>query len=287
MIFAGALMFQIFKYGTYNSFTPFGPVDELTEYTSYVGYALAGLLVGFGTKLANGCTSGHGLCGMARLSLRSFVAIAIFLFCAVGTGTIYYYFSLGLFTDEELNPQLHYEHDISSGVMLGLGVVFWLVSMAIQSRRETEKAGLEIFRDSTISWAVGFLFAFGLVVSGMCRRRNILQFLWIGADWNPSLLFVLGCGVVVNLVIFQYMIRVRKAPVYAEKLFSLRNSSIDWKLVVGSVTFGVGWGMSGLCPGPAMALFPVFTLQVHIVWMICAIIGMFSANKLIEMTSTT
>lgn len=99
IIFAGALMFQIFGYGTYNKFTPFGPEDQITEYTSYLGYALAGLLVGFGTKLANGCTSGHGLCGLARLSIRSFAAIMTFLISAIVMGTIRYYFTLGPFTD--------------------------------------------------------------------------------------------------------------------------------------------------------------------------------------------
>lgn len=100
IVFAGALMFQIFGYGTYNNFTPFGPEYQITEYTSYLGYALAGILVGFGTKLANGCTSGHGLCGLARLSIRSFAAIITFLFTAIIMGTIRYYFTLGPFTSE-------------------------------------------------------------------------------------------------------------------------------------------------------------------------------------------
>lgn len=99
IIFASALFFNIFGYGTYNKFTPFGPEPQITEYTSYLGFALAGLLVGFGTKLGNGCTSGHGLCGLARLSIRSFVAVLVFLFSAISIGTIRYYVTLGPFTD--------------------------------------------------------------------------------------------------------------------------------------------------------------------------------------------
>lgn len=127
---------------------------------------------------------------------------------------------------------------------------------------------------------MGFLFATGLVVAGMCRRRNILQFLWIGKDWNPSLLFVLGCGAIVNLIVFQYMIRVKKVPYYGEKLFDPAHQRIDWKLVVGSICFGLGWGIGGLCPGPSLALFPVFTLQINVVWFICMLIGMYGAYKL-------
>jgi hypothetical protein len=57
---------------------------------------------------------------------------------------------------------------------------------------------------------VGLIFGAGLLVAGMVRRTNIIGFLALGKDWNPSLMFVLGCGLAVNLVFFTYMIRVRK-----------------------------------------------------------------------------
>ena len=88
MLLASGIFFDIFGYETTNSFTPFGPSDQIVSATSYFGYAIAGLLVGFGTKLGNGCTSGHGLCGMARLSIRSFVAVGIFLVTAIAIATL-------------------------------------------------------------------------------------------------------------------------------------------------------------------------------------------------------
>lgn len=94
----------------------------------------------------------------------------------------------------------------------------------------------------------------------MVRRINILQFLWMGVDWNPSLLFVLGCGVIINLIVFNYMIRVKKTPIYGDKLFNPENSLIDWKLVLGALCFGIGWGIGGICPGPALALLSVFQI---------------------------
>jgi hypothetical protein len=60
---------------------------------------------------------------------------------------------------------------------------------------------------------VGLIFGAGLVVAGMARRRNILSFLAMGKNWNPSLLFVLGCGVMFNLIVFNYMIRIKKIPI--------------------------------------------------------------------------
>ena len=98
MFAAAGLFFDVFGYGTSNKFTPFGPAKEITIGTSYLGYALAGLLVGFGTKLGNGCTSGHGLCGLSRLSKRSFAAVGIFLICAIAISTLQYHVTLGPFT---------------------------------------------------------------------------------------------------------------------------------------------------------------------------------------------
>lgn len=63
----------------------------MAAWTTFPGFALAGLLVGFGTKLGNGCTSGHGLCGIARFSIRSIVAVGVFLLTAIGFSTLIAY----------------------------------------------------------------------------------------------------------------------------------------------------------------------------------------------------
>ncbi len=106
MFVAGGVFFNIFGYESSNKFTPFGPMENIDEKTSFLGFALAGLLVGFGTKFGTGCTSGHGLCGLSRLSLRSFVAVVSFLFSSISIGTIRYYFGLGPFTSDDLSPEI-------------------------------------------------------------------------------------------------------------------------------------------------------------------------------------
>ena len=64
-------------------------------------------------------------------------------------------------------------------------------------------------------------------------------------------------------------------------LFNPNNTTIDMKLIGGAVCFGLGWGISGLCPGPAIMQFAVFTVPIGVIWIICLIIGMLIAKKVL------
>lgn len=98
----------------------------------------------------------------------------------------------------------------------------------------------------------GILFGFGLALSGMTNPDKVLDFLDVTGSWDPSLLLVLGGAVGVTLVSFRFILR-RPAPLLDRRfhLPSLRRT--DGPLVVGAVLFGIGWGISGYCPGPAIA----------------------------------
>jgi uncharacterized membrane protein YedE/YeeE len=281
MLVASGVFFDIFGYGTINSLTPFGAAEKITTQTSYLGYALAGLLVGFGTKLSNGCTSGHGLCGLPRLSIRSFVAVCVFLVTAIAISTLRYHSSLGPFSSEDINPQFEYNHIAGANVCLALGALLPVLGGVIKAHLEHNKmTNREIVVDQIITFAVGAIFGVGLLVSGMVRRSNILGFLGLGQEWNPSLLFVLGCGVMVNLLTFNYMLRVRKESFLGRHLFNPENKVIDWRLISGAFCFGLGWGIGGLCPGPAIMQFSVFSLPVHVLWVGCMLVGMGISRKL-------
>jgi uncharacterized membrane protein YedE/YeeE len=136
MLLASGVFFDVFGYGTSNLFTPFGPADQIASQTSYVGYALAGLLVGFGTKLSNGCTSGHGLCGLPRLSVRSLVAVVVFLSTGIAISTLRYYVGLGPFSDERLNPVFNYNHMASANVCIAVGVLLPLVGAYVKTHAD-------------------------------------------------------------------------------------------------------------------------------------------------------
>jgi uncharacterized membrane protein YedE/YeeE len=130
------------------------------------------------------------------------------------------------------------------------------------------------------------IFGSGLLVAGMVRRTNILSFLALTKDWNPSLLFVLGVGLAINLITFTYMLKIKKESFFGEKLFNPINKVIDWKLIIGAACFGLGWGIGGLCPGPVIMQLPIFTIDVHMLWIPFFFLGQFMANKVNEMYPT-
>ncbi|MGC6511899.1 MAG: DUF6691 family protein [Parvibaculales bacterium] len=98
----------------------------------------------------------------------------------------------------------------------------------------------------------GALFGLGLAVSGMLNPAKVSGFLDLAGAWDPSLAFVMGGGLAVNLVAFR-MIQKRRRPVLTENFDLPKATKIDRRLIVGSALFGVGWALGGLCPGPAIA----------------------------------
>ncbi|MGE6784647.1 DUF6691 family protein [Ensifer adhaerens] len=98
----------------------------------------------------------------------------------------------------------------------------------------------------------GVLFGFGLSLSGMLDPARVRAFLDITGNWNPSLAFVLGGAVLVS-ALGVLVTRRLKHPLFDETFHLPDNQVIDRRLIVGSAIFGVGWGLVGLCPGPALA----------------------------------
>jgi uncharacterized protein len=98
----------------------------------------------------------------------------------------------------------------------------------------------------------GLLFGFGLSLSGMLDPARVRGFLDIFGDWDPSLAFVLG-GAVTAAFVGVRLSRRLLTPVLAPRYDLPTQSRVDAELILGSAVFGVGWGMAGLCPGPAVA----------------------------------
>lgn len=104
-----------------------------------------------------------------------------------------------------------------------------------------------------VSLLAGLLFGVGLIVSGMSDPAKVLGFLDITRVWDPSLVFVMGGAVMTGLLIFQLVMR-RGRALLADKLFLPAARDVNKRLVGGAVLFGIGWGLSGICPGPALIL---------------------------------
>ena len=99
---------------------------------------------------------------------------------------------------------------------------------------------------------VGLLFGIGLILSRMTDPAKVVGFLDLAGLWDPSLAFVMGGAVVVGLCTFPFVSK-RKKSVLGDALRLPTSTVIDRRLVLGGLTFGVGWGLAGYCPGPALA----------------------------------
>jgi uncharacterized protein len=104
---------------------------------------------------------------------------------------------------------------------------------------------------TALAAALGMLFALGLGVSGMTDPSRVLAFLDLGGRWDPSLLWVMAAAVGVYLVSYPLVLH-RSAPLLDARFHLPRRRSIDAKLLGGAALFGIGWGIAGLCPGPAV-----------------------------------
>jgi uncharacterized membrane protein YedE/YeeE len=98
----------------------------------------------------------------------------------------------------------------------------------------------------------GLIFGLGLIVSGMADPGKVLGFLDLSGSWDPSLALVMGGAVAVGLLAFA-LARRRSATLLGEALRLPNSREIDRRLVLGSTLFGIGWGIAGFCPGPALA----------------------------------
>ena len=104
----------------------------------------------------------------------------------------------------------------------------------------------------TTALIIGAVFGIGLAIAGMLNPSKVVGFLNVFGDWDPSLAFVMGGGVLVNAIGHRFVIK-RKAPIQCAAFSMPTSTNIDKPLLIGSLIFGVGWGLAGLCPGPVVA----------------------------------
>ena len=111
--------------------------------------------------------------------------------------------------------------------------------------------------DKSISLLCGIIFGIGLVISGMTNPEKVIGFLSITHNWDASLIFVMG-GAVITAGPFFYFFRNKEFSALGDKINLPAKQNIDKKLILGSSLFGVGWGLVGLCPGPAISALATF-----------------------------
>lgn len=104
-----------------------------------------------------------------------------------------------------------------------------------------------------VSFAVGLLFGIGLIISGMSNPAKVTGFLDLTGNWDPSLALVMAGAISIGLIAFRVAGR-RVTTLLGTPMQLPTNTKIDMRLALGSAVFGIGWGLAGICPGPAMTL---------------------------------
>jgi len=115
-------------------------------------------------------------------------------------------------------------------------------------------------KQGLVALVVGFMFAVGLGVSGMTQPEKVIGFLNVSGAWDPSLIFVMLGAIAFHAVTYK-VIRKRKSPLLAMNWQVPSKREVTPALILGSVLFGIGWGLGGYCPGPAVTSMASFDFQ--------------------------
>lgn len=125
----------------------------------------------------------------------------------------------------------------------------------------------------------GLLFGAGVTVSGMVNPMKVLNFMDIAGQWDPTLLFVMGAGLAVTFIGYR-LVLARAKPVFAAAFTLPSSRLIDARLVGGAALFGIGWGLTGFCPGPAIASLAFRHWQSYL-FVAAMVAGMIAARYII------
>jgi uncharacterized protein len=132
------------------------------------------------------------------------------------------------------------------------------------------------------NFLIGLLFGLGLVISGMSDPAKVLNFLDLAAisagGWDPSLIFVMGGGVVVAFIGYWLVLK-REAPLFDTQFHLPTKTNFDAPIIVGPAIFGIGWGLAGFCPGPAFTAAGTGNSNA-IIFVIAMLVGMVAARRM-------
>ncbi|MCO6388507.1 DUF6691 family protein [Aliihoeflea sp. 40Bstr573] len=133
-----------------------------------------------------------------------------------------------------------------------------------------------------VNLALGLLFGAGLVVSGMSDPAKVLNFLDLFGTWDPSLAFVMGGAVVVTFIGYR-LVLARGEPIIGSQFHLPTRSDVDARIVAGPAIFGIGWGLGGFCPGPALTALGLGATGT-LAFIPAMILGMWAARLLADRT---
>lgn len=132
----------------------------------------------------------------------------------------------------------------------------------------------------------GLIFGLGLVLSGMANPAKVQNFLDFFGIWDPSLAFVMGGAILVTAPGY-WIVRKRSEPFFATNFQIPTHKDFDRKLIIGASIFGIGWGLIGFCPGPALTaisfgLYGEYALQETLIFVAAMLVGMALVKKVLK-----
>lgn len=284
--------------------------------------ALAGFLVGVGSSLGNGCTSGHGICGNARLSPRSMAYTCVFMLFGFGAATLAgTNAALGIAEASALRnvaypaaASVAHWAALAAAAVAAFAALGFLASGSRGSSTartlagKTGNAGLEPLLasesdsvgattnaqnvqrrlpsarqkklDVVSDFVIGAIFGAGLVVSGMIHPAKVSGFLSAtSAAWDPSLALVMGGALALCVPGFALVRKTVKSPACAADFSTPTATRMDAKLAVGGMCFGIGWGIGGICPGPAVVALASGVNPLPVAAWLAAMVAGIAADK--------
>ena len=129
-----------------------------------------------------------------------------------------------------------------------------------------------------VSLFCGIIFGIGLVISQMINPAKVLGFLNLFGEWDPSLAFVMIGALIVSSPLF-HLFKNKEKPIFSTSFSISENKEIDKRLIIGSILFGAGWGLGGLCPGPAISSIALFNVS-SVTFVFSMFIGFYIASKI-------
>jgi len=210
---------------------------------SWVRIVLGGVFVGFGAGLGEGCTSGNGIQGLAALSKASLVFVCVFMLTGMLTASLTGT-AAALGDTTVAVPEGAWARAGTGFLSQGERVIVYGVAFMFVVSRHYQSAGALIG---------GATFAASLIVAGMVKPTRVISFLDVtgSTGWDPTLAYVMGGGLLVTVPGYYVLGLVEKSELRVKMWV---NRPVDALLVLGAVLFGLGWGATGICPGPALVM---------------------------------
>ena len=124
----------------------------------------------------------------------------------------------------------------------------------------------------------GIIFGIGLVISQMINPSKVLGFLNVFGEWDPSLAFVMIGALIISSPLF-HLFKNKEKPIFSTSFSISENKEIDKRLIFGSILFGAGWGLAGLCPGPAISSIALFNIS-SVTFVFSMFVGFYIVSKI-------